>query len=272
MDANLVFRMLYLPGLERGFSVFPKHWPKVESLWRIGQGDDLPETLRCAGLNAEALLLEDEHLRDRASEAVGAMVATDDAYPPNWRVRLGECAPPAVWSSGSVGVVPYLSIVGSREAGPCSLAFARALAAEAGRLGYGVVSGAAMGCDRAARNGAPAGGFDVLPYGSSLYRGSSAYISSFAPWDVFSRVSAMMRNTLIYACAELTVVCEARLKEGGSWHGAVDALRRKWPVAVHANGSAAACALEALGALPITSPENLTDLLQKIPSNRRKVA
>jgi hypothetical protein len=42
----------------------------------------------------------------------------------------------------------------------------------------------------------------------------------------------MERNQLIYAFGDLTVVHSARFKSGGSWHGAIKALRQHLPVAV----------------------------------------
>jgi hypothetical protein len=63
-------------------------------------------------------------------------------------------------------------------------------------------------------------------------RGRRFYISVCSPNEPFSTARAMERNQLIYAFGDLTVVHSARFKSGGSWHGAIKALRQHLPVAV----------------------------------------
>jgi hypothetical protein len=63
-------------------------------------------------------------------------------------------------------------------------------------------------------------------------RGRRFYISVCSPNEPFSTARAMERNQLIYALGDLTVVHSARFKTGGSWHGAIKALRQHLPVAV----------------------------------------
>ena len=63
-------------------------------------------------------------------------------------------------------------------------------------------------------------------------RGRRFYISVCSPDEPFSTARAMERNQLIYAFGDLTVVHSARFKTGGSWHGAIKALRQHLPVAV----------------------------------------
>jgi predicted Rossmann fold nucleotide-binding protein DprA/Smf involved in DNA uptake len=69
----------------------------------------------------------------------------------------------------------------------------------------------------------------------------------------------MERNALLYALSELSIVCQARYREGGSWHGAVEASRRRLcRLAVRwAPGDPAARALVSLGAFPMSSAEDL---------------
>ena len=63
-------------------------------------------------------------------------------------------------------------------------------------------------------------------------QGRQFYISVCSPNEPFSTARAMERNQLIYAFGDLTVVHSARFKTGGSWHGAIKALRKHLPVAV----------------------------------------
>ena len=74
------------------------------------------------------------------------------------------------------------------------------------------------------------------------FRGRRFYISVCSPNEPFSTARAMERNQLIYAFGDLTVVHSARFKTGGSWHGAIKALRQHLPVAVLCgSGNSAEC-------------------------------
>ena len=73
-------------------------------------------------------------------------------------------------------------------------------------------------------------------------QGRQFYISVCSPNEPFSTARAMERNQLIYAFGDLTIVHSARFKTGGSWHGAIKALRQHLPVAVLCgSGNSAEC-------------------------------
>jgi predicted Rossmann fold nucleotide-binding protein DprA/Smf involved in DNA uptake len=73
-------------------------------------------------------------------------------------------------------------------------------------------------------------------------KGRRFYISVCSPNEPFSTARAMERNQLIYAFGDLTIVHSARFKTGGSWHGAIKALRQHLPVAVLCgSGNSAEC-------------------------------
>ncbi|HEY0868442.1 MAG TPA: DNA-processing protein DprA, partial [Fimbriimonas sp.] len=151
----------------------------------------------------------------------------------------------------------------SRRVPEDALRFAWDVGASAAGGGRLLVSGRAEGCDSAAAAGAHlAGGnvAEVLPCGLEAAGGRrrGTWLSVCAPEEPFSRPSAMERNALIYAFSPDAVVCHARFREGGSWHGAVDAARRRltrlW---IREADDAASRALRALGALPVRSPADL---------------
>lgn len=74
--------------------------------------------------------------------------------------------------------------------------------------------------------------------------------------------SAMERNRLIYAAATDSVVIGPRFREGGSWHGALDALRHRWSrVWVFEDGSPGSQGLVALGALPFRTFQDVAEAL-----------
>ncbi|HTJ84752.1 MAG TPA: DNA-processing protein DprA, partial [Polyangiaceae bacterium] len=70
---------------------------------------------------------------------------------------------------GALSIAPAVAIVGTREATPPALAFARELAAGVARAGVAVWSGGAEGIDTAAHEGAlSVGGATVVVLGSGL--------------------------------------------------------------------------------------------------------
>lgn len=244
-------------------------------------------------------MLGDEGLLERAVswiEGCSVLTAACAAYPSRWIERLHQAAPPALWWNGLPFVeAPGLSAVGSREIGtPLRRAMAE-LGAEAVELGFLVVSGGAMGCDRAAVQGAmaagsardafddkdgecpvPARAVEILPYGlehaaQRMGRRRLPQLSVCEPWAEFTSAQAMERNTLIYAWSSASMVGHARFREGGTWAGASDCLRRRLskllvlspvPGVKEAPGNQA---LIALGGIPLRGPGGLSDALAAQP-------
>ncbi len=60
-----------------------------------------------------------------------------------------------------------------------------------------------------------------------LGKGSWAQLSPAGHQEGFSTALAMHRNRLLYSAAVLAIVIDPRFKAGGSWHGAVLALRQR---------------------------------------------
>jgi predicted Rossmann fold nucleotide-binding protein DprA/Smf involved in DNA uptake len=264
---------LYLPGLPGCLP--PRTWPAVAALWRVcgGEAPALSALLRRQGLWAEALLLEDRARLGRAAKLVAsgqAVTAACCAWP--GRLRRASSCPPAWWVRGPVPPGPFVAVAGSRALSGAEARYARAVGAEAARLGYSLVSGGAWGADRAAAEGAlEAGGsvLEILPHGLGAGVGTpgACWASLCAPEALFSAPRAMARNALIYVVAEGAVVVAARYREGGTWHGAAGALRRRatrvW-VRPDARGRAAR-ALIALGAAPLASAADLGPALRTPP-------
>lgn len=160
---------------------------------------------------------------------------------------------------GGASVLPWPSLLG-REAR--RLRKGAQVGEAVAQANLSLVSGGAAGIDRASVRGSlSAGGtaLEVLPFGLSHAHGAregTCRVSVCAPSEPFSSVGAMERNALIYAASPATLVVQPRLREGGSWHGAVSALRRRLrEVRVFHQVENPACrALEALGAVPVTTP------------------
>ena len=172
----------------------------------------------------------------------------------------------------------WVGAVGSRRVDEAILADVAEVGARAVALGRGVVSGGAAGCDSAAEAAALAAGGPVLrllPHGLDGRRAEdgAVHLALAAPDEPFSRALAMERNALIYGAADATYVGHARLREGGTWHGATDALRRRLGrILVRPDGSPAARALRALGAEELADPADLEARLAQGPPQRNLFA
>lgn len=257
---------LYLPGVCRPVSPAPRRWPVVVSVLRrcagvIGKACTSEARVRfweqasdaCSrlGLIEEAMVLRWAEARNVTRAArTGVVQVMDAAYPAGWRDRLGCEAPPAVWIRGACSRVPehsgqgkWLGIVGTRAPSREHVRAVEDLVIAAAESGLGVITGGATGVDRLAARAARQHGIpvcEVLPCGLEVAKrqgfglaptagpaGRLVQYGIAAPREAFSRVLAMRRNALIYAGAVGTVVLGARFREGGSWHGAIEALRRR---------------------------------------------
>lgn len=211
-------------------------------------------------------------------EQTGLKVITvfDDEYPAAWSQRLGHGAPPVIYVAGTMEsfATDGLGIVGSRNVSPEAAAAAR----EAARLAAGkeipVISGGAKGTDLIAMQGAhEAGGQVVGILADSLSRalkdssmrrhvadGTLTLLTPFSPAAGFNVGNAMSRNKLIYASSKTTFVAAADLEKGGSWAGAVEAIRKDYSAVAVWMGAGAGSGNGALvrkGAIPITKLEEL---------------
>jgi predicted Rossmann fold nucleotide-binding protein DprA/Smf involved in DNA uptake len=193
---------------------------------------------------------------DEAEQSGLRMIASVDGdYPHRLVERLGHAAPPLLYAVGEPALLqsPMLGIVGSREVSEVVADVARAAAAAAAAAGLGVVSGAAKGVDRLAMTAAlAAGGTVVGVLADSLARvtsdpevrravghGRLCLCTPYKPTAGFSVANAMGRNKLIYALSRATLVVAADAEQGGTWAGAVEALRRSTaPVIVWAGEGA----------------------------------
>lgn len=300
-DHAAVLAALYLRGAPRGLLPRPTGFREVlRALASACCALEAAENcLRAAGMREEAAALAEPGLLAWAERLVhrgGVLTACCEGYPAVWRRRLGGRAPAALWMRGAVPQASFVVIVGCRSPSNTAWEFARSCAGEALRTGFAVASGGAYGCDSAAALGAlEACGYrgmrgclrrgwalpaeegslesraalgevpllEILPVGleNRSVRRPGCALSVCAPQAGFSSAQAMERNLLLYALAELAVVCQARFKEGGSWRGASEALRRRLcPVAVRQDpDDRAARALAALGAHSLEAPGGLAD-------------
>jgi predicted Rossmann fold nucleotide-binding protein DprA/Smf involved in DNA uptake len=230
-------------------------WALVESV------DDLGGLLGCGPEEVSKAARVDASTGARIvallDAATGFAFALDDAQQRGLRVmsgvsadfpallteRLGRAAPPVLYAFGDVSLLgrPALGVVGSRAVSDAGALAGREAAAAIVAAGFGVVSGGAKGVDRLAMNAAvDAGGHVVGVLADSLVRaarepemrravtdGTVCLCSPYKPTAGFTVASAMGRNKIIYALSTATLVVECEEGSGGSWAGAVEALRAR---------------------------------------------
>jgi DNA processing protein len=235
----------------------------------LGIEDDVAAGLARRLARSGQLAFELDRIRSRG---IWVVTIADDAYPAVLRDRLGSSAPPVLFGSGpaSLLVGGGIAVVGSREADDDAVAFAARLASAAAAGRTSVVSGGARGIDAAAMRAAlEAGGsvVGVLPEGverrlrepstrSAVAGGQAVLVSPYHPSAAFSAGAAMGRNKLIYALSDVAVVVSSADGTGGTWTGAVEALKGGWvPVLVRDDPGVPAGyrSLVRLGAAPLSS-------------------
>lgn len=173
-----------------------------------------------------------------------AVTRVDEHYPSRMRDTLKHQAPVVLFGAGNIRRLqcPGAAVVGSRNIDEAGAAFAREVGAKAVAAKLPVVSGGARGTDRIAMQAAlEAGGLAFGALADSLERtarqpdvrefvsdGRLVLLTPYAPTAGFSVGSAMGRNKLIYGLAEFAVVVSSDHQTGGTWAGAVEALKANW--------------------------------------------
>ncbi len=197
-----------------------------------------------------------ERLLDRGA-ALGVMVERwtsrgiwlisrgDEAYPARYKTYLQHRAPPIIYGVGELSSLQSggfrLAVVGSREASEEDLVFAQRVGAACADQRIPLISGAAKGIDveamMAAINrkgtaiGVLADGLGrsavAAPYHEAILDGRLTLISPYEPESPWQMFTAMERNKLIYALSDAALVVAWSDEKGGTWSGAVEALKQK---------------------------------------------
>src|SRR5579862_1157017 len=167
------------------------------------------------------------------SPAMAPLFFSVEANAPTFPAALRQLSrpPAALWFKGRLpyGDEPLVALVGSRAASGAGCRRAEQLAAAAVGAGYGVVSGGALGIDAAAHQGALASGgatFAVLGCGVDVVYPdrhgplfgeigrSGGLLTEYAPGTPPRAGQFPVRNRLVAALAEATIVVEAKRASG----------------------------------------------------------
>ncbi len=243
------------------------------------------EAERVAGLleRSGRLALELENLFARG---LWAVTRADAGYPAKLRQSLKHQAPPVLFGAGEIALLARagVAVIGSRNLDPAGMAFAQEIGRRCAAARLPVVSGGARGTDRVAMQAAlEEGGTASGVLADSLERTVQqpdlrqllhderlVLLTPYSPTAGFSVGAAMGRNKVIYGLADYAVVVSSDLEKGGTWAGAVEALRGGWcPVFVRDGEDVPAGNRELLkrGAAPITEDAWHDDLADWLPAH-----
>jgi predicted Rossmann fold nucleotide-binding protein DprA/Smf involved in DNA uptake len=204
------------------------------------------------------------------SQGITMLAALDEAYPQRLRERLGRGAPPMLYAAGPIAWLEDrgVAIVGSRDVTEEGGEVARKVARAAADVGLATISGAARGVDQLAMGaaleveapvvGVPTEGIRKAGRTSEMRRlltdGRICLASPYMPDMGFTAANAMARNKVVYALSAATVVVASAEDSGGTWNGAVEAIRNKYCPVLAWRGAGEGPGNEALverGARPI---------------------
>ena len=238
----------------------PKEWGRF-ALW-LKERSLSPENLMTGDVKA---LLEGwsdkaishariEHLMNRGSALALAMekwmraglwvlTRSDADYPARLKQKLRTDSPAVLFGCGNAKLLNRggIAVVGARNASNEDLAFTQKLAAKSANEGFSIVSGGARGVDEASMLGAlEAEGTVVGVLADSLLKAATsnkyrryllnknlALVSPYYPEAGFNAGNAMARNKYIYCLSDAAVVVQSG-KEGGTWNGALENLKKSW--------------------------------------------
>jgi predicted Rossmann fold nucleotide-binding protein DprA/Smf involved in DNA uptake len=243
--------------------------------------DQLARELALSSEAAERIV----HLLDRSgrlaleleaafSRGIWALTRVDEHYPARLRDSLKHQAPTVLFGSGHLPLLQRsgIAVVGSRHIDEAGAAFAKEVGRKTVAAHLPVVSGGARGTDRLAMDGAiEAGGAAIGALADSLEStirkpdvcelladSRLVLLTPYAPTAGFSVGGAMGRNKVIYGLADFAVVVSSDFQTGGTWAGAVEALKARWcPVFVREaeNVPKGNRELIKLGAVRISEPD-----------------
>jgi predicted Rossmann fold nucleotide-binding protein DprA/Smf involved in DNA uptake len=178
------------------------------------------------------------------SRGLWAVTRVDDLYPAKLRNTLKHQAPSVLFGAGDIRLLAKagVAVVGSRSIDEAAAAFAKELGRKTASASLPLVSGGAKGSDQHGMAGAmEAEGTAIGALADSLEAtvrksdvrdllldGRLVLLTPYSPTAGFSVGAAMGRNKLIYGLAEYAVVVQSDFQTGGTWAGAVEALKAKW--------------------------------------------
>jgi DNA processing protein len=178
------------------------------------------------------------------SRGLWVVTRADEQYPAKLRDTLKHQAPTVLFGAGSLPLLRRggIAVIGSRNINEAGTAFAQEVGRKTAAARLPVISGGARGTDRLAMGAAlEAGGIAFGVLADSLERTvrlpdlrqllldeQLLLLTPYAPSAGFSVGAAMGRNKVVYGLADYAVVVSSDFQTGGTWAGAVEALKAGW--------------------------------------------
>jgi predicted Rossmann fold nucleotide-binding protein DprA/Smf involved in DNA uptake len=213
---------------------------------------------------------------------IWTITSLDERYPERLRDRLGPAAPVVLHGVGDASLLDTdgVGVVGSRDISDQGSRVAREIAQTVVKSALPVVSGAARGVDQDAMNAAfDVGGQVVGVLADSLERavnrpgtrrgvadGQICLVTPYTPAVPFSVGNAMGRNKIIYGLSRCTILVASDHETGGTWAGAIEALKNSYGRVVSWTGPGSAVGNTALvkqGAVELSDMTDLDALLDE---------
>ncbi len=221
---------------------------------------------------ATAFAIERERLEESGIRVLSSLAP---GFPERLAILASAC-PASIYVAGPLDGLTAggLGVVGSRDVDDKGAAVAIAAAERAVELGHQVISGLARGVDQTSMAAALRSGGRVVGVPSEGLRrvgrrpdvrqavldDALTLVSPYAPEAGFTAGNAMGRNKLIYALADVTLVVAADDGRGGTWSGAVEALRRQFGRVAVWLGPGAGPGNEALARKGATAIDDIEDV------------
>lgn len=183
-------------------------------------------------------------LDDLNKKGISIVTLFDSNYPPLLKRRLKRRTPPVLFYAGDISLAGKIgvAVVGSRDVDESGIEFARRLTEKATAEKLVLYSGGAKGVDTVSEITAIQNGGAAVAYVAdslldrikkqdtinSIMNRQLLLITDVKPDAGFSAARAMYRNKFIYASAYGTFVVSSDYNKGGTWAGAVEAIRNGW--------------------------------------------
>jgi DNA processing protein len=213
-------------GIWKNLAKYPahEHYSFLSQRMRLSVQDFIAPVYGSDPLKASEKILE-------TSEKKGIHIITfsDPRYPS--LLREISTPPPVIYRRGSFSEMKLVAVVGTRNSDPVSESIAARISAELSSVGYGIISGMAVGIDRSSHMavlekggctvGVLANGLDILypAKNRDLFRmidesEYSSLVSEYPPSVRPGKWTFVRRNRIISGMAGGTVVVKAGIKSG----------------------------------------------------------
>lgn len=176
------------------------------------------------------------------SQGLWILGRSDPEYPRCLKQKLQHLAPAILYGVGNFELLSQggLAVVGSRDVDEEGLNYTDYIVQTCAEQGIQIISGGARGVDQTAMLVALNAGGNVLgvlgdslaksavssKYRNFIKSGNLTLISSYDPDAGFNVGNAMGRNKYIYGLSDYGLIISSSVDEGGTWAGAIEALKK----------------------------------------------